>query len=84
MECTCAAYGPATCPVCGPTYRGSPPRVIAGTWANTDPRRQFVEGAQWWEFTKTGATMWPSDRDKAEAEAERRFPNGVVPGATQL
>ena len=33
----------------------------------------FVRGAQWWEFHRTGATMWPSDRDIAEAEAAKRF-----------
>ena len=33
----------------------------------------FVRGAQWWEYHKTGATMWPSDRDIAEAEAVKRF-----------
>lgn len=59
-------------------------RPIAGDWPNADPRRQFVEGAKWWEFTKTGATMWASDVDKAEAEAERRFPSGVVPERVRL
>lgn len=32
----------------------------------------FVAGAKWWEFKKTQATMFPSDADKAEAEAQRR------------
>lgn len=29
----------------------------------------FVAGAKHWEFIKTGATMWPSDRDKMETHA---------------
>ncbi len=38
----------------------------------------FVQGAQWWEYHKTGATMWPSDRDQAEGEAETRAANGTL------
>lgn len=34
----------------------------------------FVAGAKWWEYTKAGATMWGTDVNKAEAEAERRWP----------
>jgi hypothetical protein len=34
----------------------------------------FVHGAAWWEFTSTGGTMWQSDRNRAEQEAERRYP----------
>lgn len=30
----------------------------------------FVDGAKWWEFEKTGATMWPADQRKAEAAFE--------------
>ena len=37
----------------------------------------FVCGAKWWEFEKTGGTMWASDRDKAWLEAERRY--GPIP-----
>lgn len=40
----------------------------------------FVSGAKWWEFTSTGGTMWASDRDKAWAEAERRY--GALPEQT--
>ncbi len=47
-----------------------------GTWAADDVRRAFVAGAAWWEFTSRGATLWPSDRARAEAEAERRYPEG--------
>lgn len=38
----------------------------------------FVQGAQWWEYHKTGATMWASDRDQAESEAEKRTVNGTL------
>jgi hypothetical protein len=49
-----------------------------GYWAKDDPRRIFVEGAKWWEFKKTGATMWQSDRNDAEAEAEKRHPKSTA------
>ena len=38
----------------------------------------FVQGAQWWEYQRTGATMWPSDRNLAEDEAEKREKNGTL------
>ena len=38
----------------------------------------FVQGAHWWEHRKTGATMWASDRDIAEAEAKTRTANGTL------
>lgn len=38
----------------------------------------FVSGAKWWEFESTHGTMWANDRDKAWAEAERRY--GQAPG----
>lgn len=48
-------------------------KLLIGTWPSNDLRRAFVEGAQWWEFKSKGATMWPSDRDVAEQEAETRY-----------
>lgn len=36
--------------------------------------RSFVSGAMWWEFEKTGVTMWASDRDKVWVHASERFP----------
>lgn len=48
-------------------------KIIEGTWKALDYRRAFVEGAKWWEFHKTGATMWQSDRATAEEEAEKRW-----------
>jgi len=47
-----------------------------GQWANDDLRRAFVNGARWWEYAKTGFTMWRYDQDEAEEEAERRYPQG--------
>lgn len=44
-----------------------------GTWSILDFRRAFVEGAKWWELQKEGATMWQSDRDLAEKEADKRW-----------
>lgn len=38
-------------------------------------RGAFVDGAKWWEFKKTGATMWGSDQNDASAEAARLYPN---------
>jgi len=44
-----------------------------GTWPKNDVRRAFVAGAKWWEFKRTGATMWQSDQTLAEEEATRRY-----------
>lgn len=49
---------------------------LGGLWAKDDLRRAFVAGAKWWEFKKTGGTMWPSDTDKVEAAAAQRYPKG--------
>lgn len=44
-----------------------------GKWPQECLHRAFVEGAAWWEYEQSGATMWSEDRDKAETEANRRF-----------
>lgn len=54
-------------------------KEIEGTWLEGDLRRAFVMGAKWWEFHSTGATMWQSDRNIAEVEADKRYPNGKIP-----
>lgn len=64
-------------PDAGPEIQGQP--EFDGTWPADDLRRAFVRGAQWWEFHSRGATMWPSDRDLAEGEADRRYPGGQLP-----
>lgn len=46
--------------------------LIQGAWPADDLRRAFVDGAKWWEFQTTGATMWTSDISRAEEEATRR------------
>lgn len=81
-------WPPAMCRVCGSKHPAGPrpedladfalryvtrePVEIEGSWSRDDPRRWFVDGVAWWEFHKTGATLWPSDRDLAEAEATKR------------
>lgn len=44
-----------------------------GSWPLFCRHRAFVDGAAWWEFTSRGATMWASDRGRAEAEAVLRY-----------
>ena len=51
---------------------------IDGTWAADDLRRAFVAGAQWWEWRKEQATMWSRERYLAEAETDKRYPEGKV------
>jgi hypothetical protein len=38
----------------------------------------FVQGAKWWEWESTRATMWQSDQNKAFEEAKRREQNGTL------
>ena len=46
---------------------------------DTDPLIiAFVQGAQWWEWYKEGATMWPTDRDTAGRRAEECLKNGTL------
>jgi len=52
---------------------------LDGTFSADDLRHAFVMGAKWWEQHTVGGTMWQSDRNLAEAEAERRYPNGKLP-----
>lgn len=47
----------------------------------------FVAGAKWWEWHKTGATMWQSDQALAYAEGQKKYaaltpatPQGVRDG----
>jgi hypothetical protein len=34
----------------------------------------FVKGAKWWEFHKSGGTMWQSDQHLAEEEGAKHYP----------
>lgn len=38
----------------------------------------FVQGVKWWEYNRTGGTMWASDRRLAEKEARVRSRNGEL------
>ena len=53
-------------------------KIIEGSWPENDVRRAFVSGASWWEFESRGATMWGSDRRKAEEAATARYGEGVL------
>lgn len=44
-----------------------------GTWPADYIGRSFVDGASWWQFHHNGSTMFVSEREEAEAEAERRY-----------
>ncbi len=38
----------------------------------------FIQGAAWWEFQSTKATMWASDKKKARETAEQRFKDKIL------
>lgn len=46
---------------------------LKGSLPNDDCRRAFIEGAKWWQFHHNGSTMFSSEQDEAEAEANRRY-----------
>ncbi len=50
--------------------------MILGTWSADDPRRAFVAGVAWYQFQTTGFTMFASERQDAETEADRQYPGG--------
>lgn len=47
------------------------PKPSALVWA-------FVQGAKWWEYESSGATMWSSDQHEACREAQKRLRNGIL------
>lgn len=59
----------AKCPKCGRDCFVHVPKP----WPEDCVQRAFVAGAKWWEFHKTGGTMWDSDINVAEDEAVRRY-----------
>lgn len=62
------------CKICRDyTCQGSTYHEINGPWGPRDSRRLFVNGAKYWEYHVTGATMWNHDVAIVEAEAERRY-----------
>lgn len=46
---------------------------ITGTWPFESPQKAFVEGCRFWHFKQSGTTIFPSERDEAEAEAIKRY-----------
>lgn len=70
------------------TYPKQPETVtrvtVDGYLPANDIRRAFVMGAKWWEYHSTGFTMFGSDRNLAEAEAEKRYPGGTSTDADEL
>lgn len=38
----------------------------------------FLQGAKWWEWQQTGATMWPSDQQQTLAKAQHMLANGSL------
>ena len=54
--------------------------IIEGTWPENDLRRAFIAGAKWWEYHKTGGTMWQSDQRLAEDEADKRYKEQEIRG----
>lgn len=70
------------------TYPKQPERLtrvtLDGYLPANDIRRAFVMGAKWWEYHSTGFTMFGSDRNLAEAEAEKRYPGGTSTDADEL
>ena len=47
--------------------------MIEDTWPKDDLRSAFVAGAAWWQYYSTDFSMWQSDRQLAEQEAEKRY-----------
>lgn len=47
--------------------------MTEGTWPQECVQRAFVDGAKWWQYHHNGSTMFPSERDEAEAEAVKRY-----------
>lgn len=49
-------------------YTAPLPEVSESEWRNA-----FVAGAKWWEYEKSGATMWQSDQQRAYDAAGGKF-----------
>ena len=52
---------------------------MEGTLSADDLRRAFVAGVSWWEMHYSGCTLFPDEREAAEAAAETRYPGGKPP-----
>lgn len=73
---TVQPFARRTCPHCFVRPMSVPDHRCPEIGADT-LRGAFVAGAKWWEWESTKGTMWASDRDKAWAEAENRYPDNV-------
>jgi hypothetical protein len=47
--------------------------VPSGSWPLRCVQRAFVDGAAWWQFHRTGSTMFSTEREEAEDEAVKRY-----------
>jgi hypothetical protein len=52
---------------------------FVGLWPQDSPQRAFVDGVVWAYAQVKDATLFPSERDEAEAEAIRRFGDPTEP-----
>jgi hypothetical protein len=43
-----------------------------GTYTKADLELAFLAGAKWWEWHKTGGTMWQTDQQLAFEEAQKK------------
>ena len=71
-------HGPTTPPLPSMVQSVTTTDDISATFPVAEPvteaeKEAFVQGAKWWEFRQTGATLWPSDRDEAYAIAEQKI-----------
>lgn len=57
---------------------------LQGAWPEDDLRRAFVEGAKWELWTTERTTMFGSEREKAEQEAERRYGQRIQSATTAV
>lgn len=75
------AQQPEACDM-GALCIGCEPRNADGTCPGQHPetwRAGFLAGAKWWEWEKTGATMWQSDQQKAYEAALKKRPSPEAP-----
>lgn len=48
------------------------------TYTEEELINAFIQGAKWWEYHSTGATMWQSDQGLALKEAVIRLKAGTL------
>jgi len=55
-----------------------PPLAVAAGSESDALIIAFVQGAAWWEYHQTKATMWGSDRERADIEARWKLAHGSL------